>query len=81
VFRHCNFYESYLVGYAPALDTFGIAAIKRFYISERLIKDKNNDQVYSLCGMPDLTNEAEEFWSETKRFARIIFDIDITYKY
>jgi hypothetical protein len=81
VYRHCTFYDSYLVGYAPSLDTFGIAEIQRFYIKERLIKDKNNGQVYSLCGKSGLTNEGEKFWSETKRFVRIIYDLDITNKY
>jgi hypothetical protein len=81
IFRHSKVYEPYLVGYAPTLDTFGIAAIERFYISERLIEDKNSYRLYSLCGMPDLTNEAEKFWSETKQFARIIYDLDISYKY
>jgi len=81
VFRHCNFYESYLVGYAPDLDTFGIAEIQRFYIKERRIKGKDDGHVYILSGQAGLTHEAEKFWSETKQFTRIIFDLDISHKY
>jgi hypothetical protein len=81
VFRHSKFYEPYLVGYAPSLHTFGIASILRFDIKERLIKDKNSDQVYSLCGISGLTDEGEAFWDETKRFMRIVYEIDITNKY
>jgi hypothetical protein len=74
-------YEPYLVGYAPCLDAFGIVAIERFYIAEGLIEDKNSYRIYPLCGMPGLTGEGEEFWSETKRFARISYDLDITHKF
>jgi hypothetical protein len=81
VFRHGKVYESYLVGYAPGLDTFGIAAIERFYIKEGLIEDKNSYRLYSLCGISGLTDEGEEFWSEIKQFARIVYELDITHKY
>jgi hypothetical protein len=81
VFRHCNFYETYLVGYAPNFDTFGITAIERFYIKERLIEGKDSDHIYILSGKAGLTDEAEKFWSQTKQFARIIYELDITNKY
>jgi hypothetical protein len=81
VFRHCNFYESYLVGYAPDLDTFGIAEIQRFYIKERRIKGKDSGHVYILSGQAGLSDEGEAFWAETKRFMRIVYEIDITNKY
>jgi hypothetical protein len=81
IFRHSKVYEPYLIGYAPSLHTFGIAAIERFYIKEGLIEDKNSYRLYSLCGISGLTDKGEEFWSETKQLGRIIYDLDITHRY
>ncbi|WP_333875757.1 hypothetical protein [Methylobacter sp.] len=81
VFKHCNFYESYLVGYAPDCRRLDIACIKRFYLKEQLICCKNRDKLYLLYGSSGLTDEAEEIWSGFKKVSRIIYEIDITDKY
>jgi hypothetical protein len=81
VFRHCNFYDSYLIGYAPIRYKLEIVCIKQFYLRERLIYGKNTDKIYSLRGKPGLTDEAEDIWGDFKKIARIIYEIDITHKY
>ena len=81
LFRHCNFYSSYLIGYAPSCHKLEIVSIKQFYLNERLIYGKNTDKIYSLCGNSGLTDEAEEIWCDFKKIGRIIYEIDITDKY
>ncbi|MGZ4955090.1 MAG: hypothetical protein ACXV8Q_08245 [Methylobacter sp.] len=81
VFRHCNFYDSYLIGYAPSFNKLEIVCVKQFYLKERLIYGKNTDKIYSLYGNSGLTDEAEEIWSDFKKIGRIIYEIDITNKY
>jgi hypothetical protein len=81
VFRHCNFYNSYLIGYAPISYKLEVVCIKQFCLTERLIHDKNTDKIYSLRGKSGLTNEAEDIWGDFKKIVRIIYEIDITHKY
>jgi hypothetical protein len=81
VFRHCSFYETYLVGYSPTLDTLGMVGIQRFDTQELRINGKDNGPVYILSGQAGLSDEGEAFWAETKRFMRIIYERDITSKY
>ncbi|MFA6272657.1 MAG: hypothetical protein WC693_06240 [Patescibacteria group bacterium] len=81
VFRHCNNYSSYLIGYAPSIHKLEIVSIKHLFLKQQVICIKNTDKIYSLHGESGLTDEAEEIWSDFKKIARIIYEIDITHKY
>lgn len=81
VFRNCNNYNSYLIGYAPNINKLEIVGIKHLCLIQQVICVKNTDNIYSLCGKPGLTDEAEDIWGDFKKIARIIYEIDITHKY